>query len=113
MKKNKRDDVYHILSDKEFIEFQNDKFEEIPTDILNKAVELLKNEITEITKKEIREDIKNNPLYWFAPYHFGWGMAIRNLLRDKVCLDDKLPSGNWDDYYVQIIEIVARDRKIK
>ena len=96
MKRNEQDNVYHILSDKEFVEFQNDKFEEIPTDILNKAVDLLKSEINDTTKEKIKEDIRDDPLYWFAPYHFGWGMAIRNLLRDKICSDDKLPSGNWD-----------------
>jgi hypothetical protein len=31
-------------------------------------------------------------------------MGIRNLLRKNVCLDDDLPSGNWDDYYIRLIE---------
>lgn len=32
-------------------------------------------------------------------FHFSEGMGIRNLLRG-VILDEELPSGNWDDYYV-------------
>jgi hypothetical protein len=109
MKKNKKEND-RVLSDKEFQKFEGDRMVEMPTNILNKAIELLKKEIDAKTQDEIRESIKDNPLYWFAPYHFGWGMAIRNLLRDKVCLDNKLPSGTWDDYYVQIIEIVVHAR---
>ena len=109
---NHNADTDQMMVDKEFIKFESDRLEMMPTDILNKAIEILAKEINEETKQKIREDIKESPIYWFAPYHFGWGMSIRNLLRDKVCPDDKLPSGNWDDYYVQIIEIVVHKRYI-
>lgn len=46
-----------------------------------------------------------------APFHFGTGMAIRNLLRE-VILDEELPvvhygaheARNWDDWYHGVLE---------
>jgi hypothetical protein len=64
-------------------------------------------ELLEETRKLYKED----PVHWISPYHFTTGMAIRNLLREKVCRDDQLPSGNFDDYYVQLLEIAAGVRK--
>ncbi len=37
------------------------------------------------------------------PLHHGWGTGVRNLLR-RAAPDNELPSGNWDDYYAQVIE---------
>lgn len=100
--------------DEEFIKFHSDRLAELPTDILNKAIKVLNEELDEKTKDKIRADIKKDPIYWFAPYHHGWGTAIRNLLRNKVCLDDKLSLNdeykNWDNYYVLIVEIVVHHR---
>ncbi len=64
------------------------------------------------TVNQIKEAIHDDPKLWYAPYHFGWGMAIRNYLRTDVgILDKELPSnacendcGNWDDYYVECVE---------
>ena len=41
-----------------------------------------------------------------GPLHFGWGMAIRNLLRKKGFTDDKV-GGNLDDYYVALVDAAA------
>jgi hypothetical protein len=43
-------------------------------------------------------------------FHFGAGMAVRNILR-QVLPDHKLPTGNWDDYYYGAIDAFARVRK--
>jgi hypothetical protein len=47
------------------------------------------------------------PDSWYIPHHFGWGMYMRNLLREHGLLDSMLPEGSntWDDYYVELIEI--------
>lgn len=50
-------------------------------------------------KKEIEEDGEE----WIIPYHFRWGMAIRNELRKLGYLDQEY--GNLDDHYAKIIEI--------
>ena len=56
---------------------------------------------------KIRAAIDKDPEGWLTEYHFGWGMSIRNLLRD-VYQDCELPTGNWDDYYGAAIEVAVR-----
>jgi hypothetical protein len=100
---------YRIMSDEEFIQFNKDKLYELDPWIVIKSVMVL-SELHPLME-ETREMHKQDPVHWMSPYHFSAGMAIRNLLRDKVCQDDQLPSGNWDDYYVQLIEIAAGCRE--
>lgn len=80
---------------------------ELPDWIVEKSVEYLKSIFTETTKNDIFMYHRRDPKTWWASSHFGWGMRIRNLLRDNVCTDEKLPSGNWDDYYIQVVEIAC------
>lgn len=59
---------------------------------------------------------------WQPPgWHFGQGMAVRNVLREAI-QDDELPPfpeyygddvRNWDDYYVQCVEAAAGCRPIR
>jgi hypothetical protein len=55
-----------------------------------------------------------------AGWHFGQGMAVRNVLRTEGFPDAELPLlpevygrdvGGWDDYYVQCIEYAAGMRE--
>ena len=73
-------------------------------DTVEKSIHELRELITIADATKIREEYKKDPNTWWAAYHHGWGTAIRNHLRDKVCLDDQLPSGNWDDYYIRLVE---------
>ncbi len=86
--------------------------QECPVWIINESVSALKNILTEDLVYEIKTMYQNNPETWWAGFHFGWGMNIRNFLRDNVCLDDKLPLGNWDEYYVQMVELVCELRSL-
>jgi hypothetical protein len=79
--------------------------EECPAQIIKDSLVALDRIIDQVTRVRIKEEYKKDPKTWWALYHHGWGTAIRNALRDMVCLDKELPSGNWDDYYIQIIEI--------
>jgi len=97
-----------------FAEFHDRMLRECPTWIVDKAVEFLKRNIPSEVKEQIKEEYKIDPVHWCSPYHFSWGMFIRNKLRDNVCTDDKLPSGNFDDYYVRFVELalgLREDRK--
>ncbi len=66
------------------------------------------------------EDVKGivgvytmDPATWWCPYHFWWGMNIRNAIRRLTGItDDQLPSGNWDDYYVPAVEAALGLREI-
>lgn len=84
---------------------------ECPDWIVEKGVLYLTNLFNHDLKEDVVRLHKRDPETWWASSHFTWGMQIRNLLRDNVCLDNKLPSGNWDDYYIQIVEIVCGVRE--
>jgi NADH:ubiquinone oxidoreductase subunit F (NADH-binding) len=92
------------MSDKELLKFYNDRFNELDKDIIEKSKETILSVLREEDREKISEAISKSPTRWTGGYHFNWGMKIRNLLRDKVCLDDKLATGNWDDYYAQCVE---------
>lgn len=81
--------------------------QECPQWIVEKSVSFLSRNIPEDVKEQIREEWKNDPEHWATPFHFSYGMFIRNQLRNNVCSDDKLPTGNFDDYYVPFIEIAC------
>jgi predicted AlkP superfamily phosphohydrolase/phosphomutase len=108
---------YHIMTDEEYIQFHNDRLAELEPWIVEKAVAVLNNPEYNELLKETRKLYKEDPVHWMAPYHFYTGMTIRNLLRDKVCLDDQLTTKeeykNWDNFYVQILEITAGCREYK
>lgn len=73
----------------------------------------------EQVRDRIKAEAQRSPL-WFARYHFGWGMGVRNMFRTEGRIFDlDLPGTwydgsdpekpetwpkNWDDYYVGVIE---------
>lgn len=88
-------------------EHMNKSLEECPSWIIASAVKYLKETIPEETVEEIRGMWDKDNSTWWAMIHHGWGTSVRNLLRDNVCTDAKLPSGNWDDYYIQMVEVAC------
>lgn len=100
----KKDDVDVEINIQEHHEH---KLKELPEWIRDKGVEYLKGLIPDDDKIQIKMEYEKDNKTWWAMYHHGWGTAIRNSLRDNVCLDDELPSGNWDDYYVPLVEIAC------
>ena len=80
------------------------------------AVIFLKDWLTQKTGKEkdgdperplisvVTEMIKNNPDEWWLGHHFGWGISMRNLLREHGYGEQDLGIGNLDDYYIAWIE---------
>jgi hypothetical protein len=85
---------------------------ELPVWIIKKSIPVLKECLGTRVIFQIQEDSKNDPELWWADKHHGWGTAVRNHLRDNVCLDEELPSGNWDDYYIQLVELACEIRTI-
>lgn len=98
----------------ELQEQMNKDLSECPIWIINESISSLKNYFTQDEIKHIQQEYKNDPELWWTKnyFHFGWGTHIRNYLRDTVCLDDKLPSSNFDDYYIQFIELVCELRSL-
>ena len=64
--------------------------------------------ISEVDKRKLRKEIKEDPVGWFAPYHFHWGMNIRNELRKNGFGEEYFGVRNLDDVYVELIEDVVR-----
>lgn len=48
--------------------------------------------------------MQEQPNDWNIGLHFGWGMAMRNLLRSNGYGEQELGIGNLDDYYAALIE---------
>lgn len=119
---NDFDDPFEWNSDEEYLRGQAEKEQNIsiqldallkacPSWIVEKGVEHLKTILNDSTRGMILIKWHDDPAEWWAFYHHGWGTAIRNSLRDHVCKDDQLPSGNWDDYYIQLVEIACGVRE--
>lgn len=96
-----------MSTDKEYIDWHNKCLRECPEWIVEQSVEFLRKAIPDDIKEKILEEYKQLGVHWVASYHFSWGMFIRNQLRDNVCTDETLPTKNWDDLYVQLVEIVV------
>jgi len=109
--------IIEIPTDEEFNAHHEKCSNELPKDILQKAVEILNNDFKEGEKKFLVNLYNNTPsetkAQWFIGYHHYDGMAIRNLLRRNGLLDKDLPSGNWDDYYTQCMECAIGVREMK
>jgi|GEM_PF-3059140 len=84
---------------------------ELDIHIIAEGVNHLRKILDSDTVQQIKMKHEKDPKNWWAFHHHGWGTAIRNSLRDNVCLDDKLPSKNWDDYYIQLVELACGLRK--
>lgn len=58
--------------------------------------------------KKLVSEIQEKPDTWSTPYHFSWGMSMRNQIRGLGIADRDTPSGNLDDYYVKAIEVAVK-----
>jgi hypothetical protein len=98
------DDLEMLFDGKTLRQIHEEKWAELSDDVKTKAVAIIQAEFTEDLKEEIRGMIRNDPNDWCSLYHHGWGTGVRNLLREKGLTDDMTPDGNWDDYYVMVVE---------
>ena len=65
--------------------------------------------ISEKDKRKICKEYKKDPVGWFAPYHFHWGMMIRNELRKNGFGEEYFFIKNLDDIYVELIEDAIKE----
>lgn len=100
--------------DSEWGKFVDEKLREIPTKILNEAVEILQGSINPTDKEGILDCYNRLGYNWLTQTgnHHGWGTGIRNTLRTAELTDDLLPDRNWDDYYQGVVEIAVGIRNI-
>lgn len=97
-------------------EYHQRRWEGLDPELRDEAVGYLLAELPDELLKEVRSAYRAYGEEWmnrmhedwdeedrmFYTFHFSEGMGIRNLLRD-IIKDNQLPSGNWDDYYVEAL----------
>lgn len=90
-------------------QFENRLWDDLPIGQRERIVRFLNtNEDFLRLRDEVKERLAANPDDWWIEHHMGWGMWVRNTLRD-IYRDDELPSGNWDDYYIAAVEAALRE----
>lgn len=111
------------MTDKELQEYTRANWYRIDQNTREAIVQMLREELN---MGSFKEQIEANPVDWSTKgmWHFGQGMQIRNLLREKGFADQDLPGvpyniapfggdekieemHNWDDFYTAAIEAAA------
>jgi len=95
--------VYTTESITEGLKENRRAYARFPEALRRPAVEMLRAELKTVAD-QIRAEIVKDPIHWVAPYHFGWGMTIRNLMRTKGFGEDYWPVDNLDDIYAACVE---------
>ena len=85
-------------------QYFDQKLREIPPDVLEKAIAIFQT-LPDEFKTECRVRHAIEPDSWMASWHLSVGMRLRNILRERGLADDLLPDKNWDDYYIQVLEL--------
>lgn len=75
----------------------------LTSEVKTPALEMLRKELASVAD-QIRAAFVAAPTDWYIGYHFGWGMAVRNLLRREGFGEDYFKVHNLDDIYVPLIE---------
>jgi len=78
-------------------------FADLTPEIKAPALAMLREELVPVVD-QIRAAYTAAPDDWYVGYHFSWGMAVRNLLRQKGFGEDYFNVHNLDDIYVALVE---------
>lgn len=89
--------------------YHDRKWRELNSVTRREAVEYLRKTLAPETIEEWKKEMNKGEDKWWAEHHFFAGMGFRNLLR-KAVKDDRLPTGNWDDYWVAALEAACGER---
>ena len=78
-------------------------YSELPVEIKAPALAMLATELA-TARDEISKMYNADPEGWHIPHHLFWGMAVRNLLRDRGFGEKYFSVHNLDDIYVPLVE---------
>lgn len=93
----------------------NDKLAEVPDEVIDAVIEFLEEELPRQSRWDLCAQWNKDKHKFGEVGHQTWGKIILRRMRDEGLTDDLVPDANWDDYYLQIIEIFigVRDRPKK
>lgn len=77
-------------------------FKDLTPEVKAPALAMLADELKTVVP-EIKKAYAADPDGWYVGYHFGWGMAVRNLLREKGFGEEYFKIHNLDDIYVALV----------
>lgn len=104
-----------VLEDKKsLVEIYSDTLlEDLDKSVVQSAVNHIKVHLSIEGACQIAEEFEKYGVLWFARFHYrNFGLQARNMLRDFVCDDDELPTGDWEDYYFALFEVALGLRMI-
>lgn len=91
--------------------FHDEMLAQLSPEIRDRAVEIFQQRFCECLEDYyyIQElMILYGREWWLRDgFHFGGGMAARNLLRANGVTDDMVPGGNLDNVYVRLLELAV------
>jgi hypothetical protein len=100
-------------------EFNDQQWEKLSPSTRERAVAILREQFSDEDIAGLKAKYDEDPLEWWAKdeWHTWGGTEVRNALRDGGLVDADLPpdpetnQGNWDSFYIPVIEAVigARD----
>jgi hypothetical protein len=106
-----------LINGKPIVDWSRELFETMPIEWKQGVIKVLEDNFLEMKLKDFLDLAisRSDRHSWLAIEHFGWGMAIRNLLRTKGFLDKDLTPieypwsqgekvSNWDDYYLGALD---------
>lgn len=100
-------ETHKPMADAEFVEYHQKLYAELSDEVKRQGMEILRTYLPKNDLPLIAGQIREyGTVVWMSKFqeHFGWGMVVRNLLRQHGLKDDVLATRNWDDYYVLLVE---------
>lgn len=78
-------------------------YQELSSTIKAPALKMLSKELAP-EREQIEKAFITDQNGWWVPYHFYWGMSVRNTLRTKGFDEEYFKIDNLDDFYVPLVE---------
>lgn len=84
-------------------------YSEIPQDKRDAAIDAFRKSHFTAAFPDIRKAIADDPEHWNAPYHFLWGMSVRNFFRQHGFGEDYFAVDNLDCCYKYFVEDAVKE----
>ena len=84
-------------------------YSEIPQEQKDAAIASFRSSQFADAFPAIRLRIAGDPEHWNIPYHFGWGMNVRNYFRKNGFGEKEFGLCNLDDFYKFLVEDAVKE----